>query len=218
MIYGEMATAKRRFAFTLIELLVVVAIIAVLIALLLPALNSARARAKKVACTSNLKQMAMGARFWTDDNNGWLLPSAWAWEPTGFLQKYVGNDKVFACPGQEESSWKVSYGISADYLTGYPSQGYWEKPKTKERTVLRPDTIVYFLDSYGSYYMQHQPGLMRWYWSPRHFGGLNVLWVDLHVSWTLVDSLADGNGDGMDDRIYFYWGWDPPGYYPRVIY
>lgn len=63
---------RRNSGFTLIELLVVVAIIAVLIALLLPALGSARERARAVACQSNLRQIGMVTFHYTSDFNGYL--------------------------------------------------------------------------------------------------------------------------------------------------
>ncbi len=65
----------RRRGFTLIELLVVVAIIALLIAILLPSLGRARDTAKTVRCASNLKQMYTGIMLYEAQNDGFVLPA-----------------------------------------------------------------------------------------------------------------------------------------------
>src|SRR5688500_20278864 len=73
-----MRRQRARFGFTLVELLVVIGIIAVLIALLLPALNRARQQAKAVQCQSNLRSIGQGLLIYAGMNKGTLPYGFWS--------------------------------------------------------------------------------------------------------------------------------------------
>ena len=126
---------NKKSTFTLIELLVVIAIIAILAAILLPALNSARERGRSASCVNHLKQQGMACTFYADANNEQLPVSADGGNLLGVhwfvsLYEFAGqNAGVFSCPSAgftpqtaNGGSWRLDYIVnrSGTAATGSP--------------------------------------------------------------------------------------------------
>lgn len=93
---GTQATSSSRNRFTLIELLVVIAIIAILAAMLLPALSRARNKAQQISCTGQLKQLGLSVLNYADDYSGYVPPMFSGTDPSAYDFVGYGSNTSFA--------------------------------------------------------------------------------------------------------------------------
>jgi len=215
-----MLQAKRNgLGFTLIELLVVVAIIAVLVAMLLPALSAAREQARRLVCMNNQRQIGIALGMYANDHHGVLpynlrdkspYPSPWWWlypgpgwsvmerVQFGLLKGYVGDGQAYGCPVimqcPEDRNFRygADHGENTSYMINPEAGSNANSTGEAGRLDALPPARAATIDIYSWW----RPYYFATGWHENHQSrGANVLKVDGRVTWISPDQTYGKCGD-----------------------
>jgi prepilin-type N-terminal cleavage/methylation domain-containing protein len=217
-----------RQGFTLIELLVVIAIIAILAALLLPALARAKEKARATQCMTNLRQWGMAYRLYEDDNNDFLprrgqgvqplfqidRPADWfnALPPYFGLPSYqqlvesnakpaARSQSVFVCPTADDpgGTYFLPYAMNMNLCP-------WNLPvATKFSEVVQPISVVAMADAPGAYAATF-PSTRAYGVIARHTSRVNLLFLTGQVQSFAGSYVGCGLGDPKHDDVRWLTG------------
>lgn len=202
---------RQKNSFTLIELLIVITIIAVLAAMLLPALKGARDKAKVAVCQGNLKQIGLAMLMYAQDNDDYFPSSAQKYSraldnpAVGLWPTYISDRRVFHCPVG------IYAAFAGDAKIGNDSSDYQVRGENSStggyslKKVL--PTVGFITDRFMGYY-PGDPGVNPPNIYAGHPNGVNILCFDGHVKWYnrsdfsgVVDGFTNSAADGSYIRI-----------------
>jgi prepilin-type N-terminal cleavage/methylation domain-containing protein/prepilin-type processing-associated H-X9-DG protein len=192
--------------FTLIELLVVIAIIAILAAILFPVFARARENARRASCMSNLKQITLGAKMYTQDYDE-KLPPLYTYENSTavytfwpqIIYPYVKSKQLFVCPSEgsgagnaqmSDANWTTA--DPADYVANFNVMPATSSGLSEAAIPTVSEVFLFWDCPAGGYFQNNTTYLPDTYdgmrsglagGKGRHLEGDNYAFVDGHVKW-----------------------------------
>ena len=201
---GPGGRAPFRSGFTLVEMLVVIAIILILAAILFPVFEAVLARGEATSCLSNMRNLGMGMRIYSDDYAERIVPAMLphpvhrrvCWDVT--VQPYVRSEKMVLCAGDEYPRQLPgvlclphSYGINLDLA----EVGGYVGLSLHMAAIYDPTSTILLCELNGERFATHgvrnTPGWQERVAIYRHGGGANYTFVDGHTKWLKPEATLD---------------------------
>lgn len=186
---------RKNLKFTLVELLMVISIVIILASMLLPALNTARAAAKRIQCLNNVKNISVGLLGYIYDSNDWLPChfSSSDYAPAQLLDRgdYLkASTGIWQCPSAEFKSYPYGYlggkniHLGYEVCAGYRLSSSWLFSPVKLSQISEPSKTGIVADTKGGssvdvmyYYGMNYIVSADTKVDCRHYGGFNVLFI-----------------------------------------